>query len=361
MGIPDSVRRLMRPELAGLEPYDPHFTPCEIALNANENNFGLPESLAGELAEALARVEAHRYPDPLSGRLRDLLSAELGVARERICVGNGGDEIIFNLFLAFGGAGRRVVDLPPSFSVYRIYAEMMGCEVVDVPRDGATLRPDIDAVAEAAATADIVLLCSPNNPTGDLIAREDVARICEACPGIVLLDEAYIDFAPAGSGGLDLLERFERLVILRTFSKAYALAGARCGFCVSSPGIIAAFEAVRQPYSVNSLTQAAAEVAVTRRDAFSPFIQMIVSERARLLDALSRIGGVETFESWANFVLVRIAGASLVRERLRDEHSILVRDVSGTPGAADCLRITVGRPLENDKLVLALKSILEEA
>ena len=187
-----------------------------------------------------------------------------------------------------------------------------------------------------------------------------MARICEATRGVVLVDEAYIDFAPAGSSCIDLIERFERLVVLRTFSKAYALAGARCGYVISSPGVIDAFAAVRQPYSVNRLTQAAAELVVRHREDFAPFIDMTISERARMADALADIEGVRVFPGWGNFLLVRVGPATEVRARLLGEHSILVRDVSGAPGCAGCLRISVGKPTENDMLVAALRQILEE-
>ena len=206
-----------------------------------------------------------------------------------------------------------------------------------------------------------MVVTSPNNPTGDLFPREGVRRLCEACPGIVLVDEAYIEFADPGSTVEDMLGEYQNLAVLHTFSKAFALAGARVGYVLASPAVVAALAAVRQPYSVSVLDQAAALAAVTHRDAFQPAIQAIRQDRSRLSNMLGGLAplGVRVWPSQANFLCVRVPHAHEVWCRLRDEHSILVRDFSSTPGLEDCLRITVGKPEENDLVVAALTSILK--
>ena len=358
--IDDALRSALRPSAAALEPYDPAFAPVRINLSANENGLGLPPGVAAELGQALARTATNRYPRPLSDELRQEIALWHGVAPERVCVGNGGDELLFNLFVAFGGAGRTLVDCPPSFSVYRLYAELAETEVVDVPRDPADFSLDEAALVDAARGASVVVVTSPNNPTGNLARPGLVRELCGACPGLVLADEAYMEFADAGQSSEPLLGEFDNLVVLHTFSKAFALAGARVGYALASPGVVAALNAVRQPYSVNVLSQAATLVCVRRRDEFAPSVELIRRERARVLDGLRRLAGrgVEVWPSQGNFLLLRVPDAHGLWERLKDERSILVRDFSRAPGLAGCLRVTVGTPKENDAFLQAMGELL---
>ena len=356
--LSERVRALVQPHLRDLEPYDPNFTPTRVNLSANENTYGVPAAVRAAMDEALAATPTNRYPDPMSNDLRDALAARHGVRRENVIVGNGGDELLYNLVLAFGGPGRTLVNVPPTFSEYAFFASLAQTEVVDVWRDAETFLPDEEALVTAARDASLVVLTSPNNPTGDVAPRELVRRVCEACPGLVLVDEAYGEFAAPGTSAEPLLAERDNLLVLHTLSKAFALAGARCGYILAAPDVIDALAAVRQIYSVNVLTQAAALVAVERRDEFSATVGQISRERERLLGALGRIGGVRVWPSEGNFVLVRVPGASKIRERLRDEYSILVRDFSYAPGLADCLRITVGTPEENDAVTDALAALV---
>lgn len=358
MRISEGVRALMRPSAAALEPYDPAFSPVEVNLSANENTHGMPAAVRAAVDEALSRVATNRYPTPLSDELRLELARLHGVAPDQVAIGNGGDELLFNLFLAFGGPGHMLVNCPPTFSVYRLYAELVETEVVDVPRDPGTFEPDLGALVEAARTAHLVVVTSPNNPTGGLFPRDGVGRLCEACPGIVLVDEAYIEFSGPSSSCEPLLSAYPNLAVLHTFSKAFCLAAGRLGYILASRSVVAALSAVRQPYSVSSFDQAAALAALRHRNAFVAAIDAIRAERARVLAALTALGGVTVWPSEANFLLVRVADAHRVWERLRDERSILVRDVSRGAGTEGCLRITVGTPEENDRVVSALAALL---
>jgi histidinol-phosphate aminotransferase len=352
----------MRPSAAALEPYDPAFSEVRVNLSANENTYGMPADVAARVEGALARAVTNRYPVPLADELRGELAAWHGVSPEQVIVGNGGDELLFNLFLAFGGAGHVLVSAPPTFSVYRLYAELVETEVVDVPRDPETFAVDVDALVEAARSANLVVVTSPNNPTGDLFPLEATRRLCEACPGIVLVDEAYVEFSREGASAKALLPECGNLVVLHTLSKAFCLAGARIGYLVGPSSVMAALAAVRQPYSVNVLSQAAALAVVRSRASFAPVIEGIKAERARLVEGLRALSdrGLLVWPSEANFVLVRVPGAHRVRERLRDEHSILVRDFSSAPGLEGCLRITVGTPDENDAVLDALARLTRE-
>lgn len=360
-----AMRALVQPHLVNIEPYDPNFTPTRINLSANENTYPLPDGVRAAIDAALAATPLNRYPDPLSNELRDELAAWLGVERAQICVGNGGDELLFNIMLAFGGRGRTLLTCPPDFSEYAFFASLVETDTSSVPRDPETFAPQVDELLRAAATANLVIVTSPNNPTGDLFPLDAVERLCDACPGIVLVDEAYGEFADAGSSALPLLARHSNLVILKTLSKAFGAAGIRCGYVVAAPEVIEVFSAVRQIYSVNVLTQAAALAAVRARAAYKPVVEQIRFERERLHTALSDLlvclpQPGQVWPSQGNFILARIPQASRVRERLRDEYSILVRDFSYAPGLTDCLRITVGTPEENDAVIAALTELVKE-
>ncbi len=360
--LSERMRGLVQPYLAGIEPYDPNFTPTRINLSANENTYPLPAGVREKIDAALAQTPLNRYPDPMSNELRDELAAWHGVARENICVGNGGDELLYNFLLAFGGQGRTLLNCPPCFSEYAFFASLAQTEVVDVWRDPETYLLDKEAVLAAAPQANMVIVTSPNNPTGDVLSLEFIERLCAACPGIVMVDEAYGEFAQMGASSIALLKRCPNLVILHTLSKAFGEAGIRCGYVIAAPDIIEVFAAIRQIYSVNVLTQAAALAAVRARAEFRPVVDQVCLERDRMLAELPRIAGgrIRVWPSEGNFVLARIEGASRIRERLRDERSILVRDFSYAPGLADCLRITIGTPDENNAVLAALVALLEE-
>ena len=358
--LSDRVKALVQPHLRTLEPYDPNFTPTRVNLSANENTYDVPASARALIDEALAATPTNRYPDPMSNDLRDELAAWHGVSRENVIVGNGGDELLYNFLLAFGGPGRTLVNVPPTFSEYAFFASLTQTDVRDVWRDPETLLPQADELVAAAGEASLVILTSPNNPTGDVAPLELVARVCDACPGLVMVDEAYGEFAAAGTSAEALLAEYDNLLVLHTLSKAFALAGARCGYVIAAPDVIDALAAVRQIYSVNVLTQAAALAAVRAHAEFDPTVEKIVSERSRLYESLARVEGVRVWPSEGNFILARMARASRVRERLCDECSILVRDFSYAPGLADCLRITVGTPEENNAVIDALAELVPE-
>ena len=366
--LSERMKALVQPYLAGIEPYDPNFTLTRINLSANENTYPLPEGVREAVNAVLAATPLNRYPDPMSNDLRDELAAWHGVSRESICVGNGGDELLYNFLLAFGGVGRTLLNCPPCFSEYAFFASLCQTEVRDVWRDPATFELDQAAVLEAAPACNLAILTSPNNPTGDLAPLDFIEKLCDACPGMVMVDEAYIEFADDAFGATataqGLLAEHPNLVILHTLSKAFGDAGIRCGYVIAAPEVIDVFAAIRQIYSVNVLTQATALACVRSREAYAPTVAQIVAERTRVLGALRAQAAeglpVTVWPSAGNFLLVRVPGASRVRERLRDEYSILVRDFSYAPGLADCLRITIGTPQENDEVLGALAALVKE-
>ncbi|WP_455136627.1 histidinol-phosphate transaminase [Thermophilibacter sp.] len=354
------VTSRLREALRSFEPYDPAFSPCRVNLSANENTHPLPPELRAAIDEALLSTPLNRYPDPMANELRDAIAARHGTDRAHVIVGNGGDELLFNLLFAFGGPGRAVVTCPPDFSEYANFAQMCETPVRRVPRDPRDFSIDADALVAAAADAAMVILTSPNNPTGDLAPRALVRRVLGETDALVLVDEAYVEFAPEGSSVVDLVAGSPRLVVLRTLSKAFGLAGVRLGYLVADPAVVDALAAVRQIYSVDVLAQAVGLAAVTHRDLMAGAVADIVAERGRLAAGLAALPGVRAWPSAANFVLARVPDAHRTWERLRDEHSVLVRDFSSAPGLEGCLRLTVGTRAENDALLDALAVLTRE-
>lgn len=352
----DAYQRV-RPALKGFEPYDPAFSPTEVNLSANENTHPLPEAARAAIERALVETPLNRYPDPLANALRDELAKAFGVRRENLMVGNGGDEILFNLLFSFGGKGRKLVVCPPCFEEYKNFAAMCEWEIQEVWRDAQDFSIPQDELADAASDAALVIVTSPNNPTGDLVDPHLVRRLLDETDALVLVDEAYVEFAGPEASLVDWVAREPRLMVLRTFSKAFALAGLRCGYLIAAPDVIGVLAAIRQIYSVDVLEQAVATAAVRCRDEFADTIADIVSERERLRKRISQMEGVTCWDSSANFLLVRMDGADVVRARLRDEHSVLVRDFSYAKGLSGCLRISVGTHEENDRLLSALESV----
>lgn len=347
------------PRIANIEPYDPKSLPCDVFISANESPYNVPEPIRASIVERIAKLDFNRYPDPLANTLRDKIAQMYGLRRDNVILGNGGDELLFNLMLTWGGPGRKLMNFPPCFGIYQLNAEITGTEVVNIPRVGDDYHIDVDAAVERLAEGDIdvVILTSPNNPTGCCTAVEDVRRILEASDALVLIDEAYIEFAPEKTCR-ELLDEYGNALILHTFSKAFSAAGVRLGYYLGAKDVIQEFLKVRQAYSVDALSQVVGEEVITGRALFDEQIGRIVSARPALMEELAALPGVAVHPSDANFILVTVEHAKELWQRLYDEHSILVRNVSGDPLLADCLRITVGSDEENAKLVAALRALL---
>jgi histidinol-phosphate aminotransferase len=348
---------LLRPDILAMSSY--HVPPAAglVKLDAMENPYALPEALKQALAERLAAVAINRYPAPSYARLKQLIREKLGVpAGAEVLVGNGSDELITMISVATAKPGATVVAPAPSFVMYDLSTRFAGSRFVPVPL-AADLSLDLDAMLAAIAEhrPAVVWLAYPNNPTGNCFDRADVGRILAAAPGLVVLDEAYQPFAL--DSWMDDLSRHDHLVVMRTVSKL-GLAGIRIGYMAASPRWIAEFDKVRPPYNVSVLDEAAAEFALEHLDVLQAQCARIRDDRERLRAALDAIPGVTTFPSHANFVLVRVAGASAVAAGMR-ERGVLIKDVSRMhPLLADCLRLTVGTPDENVAMLAALRGAI---
>lgn len=347
------------PQLAGLEPYDPKYLPARALLSANENPSDVDEELRREIQRALKKLPFNRYPDPLANDLRDLIAEANGLEREQVLVGNGGDELLFNIALAWGGPGRAFLNMPPTFSVYDNNARLTGTTVVDVPRR-ADYSIDEAAVLARVAEGDIdyVIVTSPNNPTGELASEEFMVRLLSSTDALVMVDEAYFEFSRRTMR--PYLEQHKNLVILRTFSKAFSLAGVRVGYLLGNADVIREFVKVRQPYSVDAVSQVIARVVYQNRAKFEPGVKAIIAERERLVDELAAMPGVTAFPTDANYVLFRMENPGTARavwQALYDK-GVLVRDFSHAKGLEGCLRVSVGAREENDAFLDGLRNEL---
>lgn len=347
--------RASAPQLAGLTPYDPKYLPAQAFLSANENPSDLEQEIRHEVRREIAQVHLNRYPDPLANDLRDMIAEANGLDRDQVLVGNGGDELLFDLALAWGGPGRTFLNMPPTFSVYENNARLTNTQVVDVPRrDDYAI--DEEAVLARAAQGDVdyLIVTSPNNPTGELASEQFIERLLCATDALVMVDEAYFEFSRRTVR--PMLAQHKNLVILRTFSKAFSLAGVRMGYVLGDAEVVREFVKVRQPYSVDAVSQAIARVVFRNRAKFERSIARIIDERARVLAALGEIDGVQPYPSDANYILFKMDGAGEAWERLY-ARGILVRDFSRAPRLEGCLRVSIGSPEENDAFLAALREI----
>ena len=349
----NSVRQ-SAPQLQGLVPYDPKYLPARAYLSANENPRDVETEIRQKIISAIRKVPLNRYPDPLANDLRDMIAEANGLDRDQVLLGNGGDELLFNIALAWGGPGRKFLNLPPTFSVYAANARLTGTEVIDVPRL-ADYSIDEEAVLERVGQGDIdyVIVASPNNPTGKL--EEFLAKLLDATDALVLVDEAYFEFSRTTMR--PYLAMHKNLLILRTFSKAFSLAGVRMGYILGNAEVIREFLKVRQPYSVDAVSQAIAREVFSERQKFEHGIMAIISERDRLLEELGKVPGITVYPSDSNYILFKLEGADKVWEALY-ARGILVRDFSHTPMLENCLRVSVGTEEENDEFLAVLREIV---
>jgi len=346
---------LVRPEILALKAYHVPESTGMVKLDAMENPYRLPEKLRRELAEALAKLDLNRYPDPRAPQLRALIARRLGVpAGMEVLLGNGSDDLIQIVTLALARPGAAMMYPGPTFVMYAMNATYVGMRAVAVDlRDDFSLDTRAFIAAMRKENPALVYIAYPNNPTGVLYPQEDVVEIIKACNGLVVVDEAYHVFARKTF--MPRLGEFANLAVVRTVSKL-GLAGIRLGYLAARPEWVREFDKVRQVYNVNVLTQAAAMFLLERLDVLEAQAAEIRAERERLGAELRRMNGVTVFPSEANFFLVRVPDAERADQRLRAQ-GVLVKNLNG-PRLENCLRITVGTPEENRILLKALKEAL---
>ena len=349
--IKQRVRELrayaLKPERAG------------IKLNQNENPWDVPPEIRKETLRRLDERRWSRYPDFTPQSLRKSLAEFAGWTPDGIIVGNGSNELIQALLMVTVGPLTPVLINEPTFALYRQITTILSGEVVSVPLT-AKLTYDTKAMRAAiqSEAPGVAIICSPNNPTGCVIETQDLVSLLESCPGLLVIDEAYHEFA--GQTVVPLLNKYPNLVVLRTFSKAMALAGLRLGYLLAAPELTGEIAKAVLPYNLNIVSQTAAQVAIEMyQSRLKPLVTLICAQRERLFREIEQIQGLKPVPSRANFMLVRseISPSRMFYELL--QRDILVRDVSSYPMLHDYFRVSVGTPEENDRLLEALREIFD--
>ena len=342
------ITKLVRPIVRDIAPYRSArdefqgFEAQKVFLDANENPY---------------TSVANRYPDPLQRQLKRVLAKVKGIGDDQILLGNGSDEVLDLIFRTFCEPSQdEVILLPPTYGMYAVLAQLNKVKAVDVPLN-KEFELDLEAImSKVNESSKVIFICSPNNPSGNAIPMPQIQRLLDQFSGLVVVDEAYIDFSSKGSA-LSLLNEYPRLMICQTFSKAYGLAGIRLGIGMANPVIINYFNKIKPPYNINTLTQKMALAALNDSSNIQSQVKTLISERQQMKKRLLSFDFVKyIYPSDANFLLIEVDDASLRYDQFLTQ-GIVVRNRSSLLGCYNTLRITVGTPEENIKFINACKTI----
>lgn len=347
----------IKPAVRALRAYTLSPDRASVKINQNENPWDAPIRIKDETERRLRARLWSRYPDFVPASLHERLGVFANWPADGIIAGNGSNELIQALLLVTVAEGKRVLISEPTFALYRQIATVLGGAVESIALT-SDLQYDVAGLQRAIAEIrpDVTIICSPNNPTGCLIEDQDLTSLLQAASGLVVVDEAYHEFA--AHSAFPLLQEHENLVVLRTFSKAMALAALRVGYLLAAPVLVREIAKALLPYNLNAFSQTAAEVAVEMyAEELRPLVTRIIRERERLSEGIDSIQGLDPVRSHANFMVVRseLNPRDVFRELLRRD--ILIRDVSSYPMLQDYFRVSVGTPEENDLLLAALREI----
>jgi histidinol-phosphate aminotransferase len=342
------LNKLVRESVRKLQPYssarDEYVSDGSemLFLDANENPFN---------------NGVNRYPDPYQRSLKSLLAEQKGVSESQILLGNGSDEVLDLIFRAFCEPNQdNIISLPPTYGMYKVLAGINAVENKEVLLT-TDFEPNVDEILNVVdANSKLLFICSPNNPTGNAFKKEGIKKLLESFSGLLVIDEAYIDFSKDESW-LSALKTYPNLIVTQTLSKAYGLAGIRLGLCYASEEIIGVLNKIKPPYNVNQLTQQRALQRVLNQDLVNQEVQQILNERGELIKALNGLEFVkELYPTDANFVLAKVDDANKRYQQLL-EKKVVVRNRSTQPLCGNTLRFTVGTPDENKKLIAILKEL----
>jgi histidinol-phosphate aminotransferase len=349
---------VIKPAVRALRAYtlSPH--RASVKLNQNENPWDAPERIKEEVLHRFAARKWSRYPDFVPASLNDRLAQFAGWKTDGVIAGNGSNELIQALLMVTIASGKTVLICEPTFALYRQVTTVLGGEVITVPLT-SELKYDDEALLKTVETGqpDVTIICSPNNPTGCVIAETVLKSLLNMSRGLVVIDEAYHEFAEHSV--VPLLNDHENLIVLRTFSKAMAFAALRIGYLLAAPDLVREIRKAVLPYNLNAFSQIAAEVAVENYETeLRPLVKQIISERDRVFQELSRINGVTPVASKGNFMVVKSAAtdpARIFTDLLKRD--VLVRDVSSYPMLSEYFRFNVGTPEENERLLKGIREI----
>ncbi|RED49490.1 histidinol-phosphate transaminase [Seonamhaeicola aphaedonensis] len=343
-----SILDLIRPSIKALKPYSSArdefkgTTDNMVFLDANENPY---------------ENGVNRYPDPQQRTVKDLLSNLKGIPVENILLGNGSDEVLDLIFRAFCEPNiDNIITLPPTYGMYSVLANINAIDIKEVQLSD-DFQPHVDKILGIAdENSKLLFLCSPNNPTGNSFSQESIERLLKEFNGVVVIDEAYIDFSDIPSW-IERLDEFPNLIVTQTLSKAYGMAGIRLGICYASKEIISVLNNIKPPYNVNELTQQRAIEQLKNHELIKSQVQFILKERDNLVNKLKAVSFVsKIYPSDANFILAKVDNATMRYNQLI-EKGIVIRNRTTQPGCENCLRFTVGTPEESSILIDALNSI----
>lgn len=348
---------LARKDLKKLQPYQPAMHSNVIRLDANESPYDFPPEVIDDINAGLGAQAFNRYPDPLADDLRAALAAYTGTARECILAGNGGDEIIQNLILTFATGGK-VFITSPTFAMYEVHSLIAGAEPVFIQRQedsGFAIDAGEIIRQENETGARLIFICSPNNPTANETAREELAAVLQNTKSLVVVDEAYVEFG--GQTCVPLLKEYPNLAIIRSFSKSFGMAGLRVGYLLAHPGVIAEIMRIKQPFNLNNYSQQAALAVLGHLPLFQARIENIIEKRDRQLKEMGLIKGIQVLPSATNFITFksRRPAADVQRELLNK--GVLIRNASA-PGFENYLRAAVGTSQENEIFLKSLRELL---
>jgi histidinol-phosphate aminotransferase len=357
----DRLIERVRPAVRGESPYVVDQPPeVDVKLNQNESPYDLPPEIKEELAERLRDIPLNRYPAEQPERLRSALAERLDLGRSGVLIGNGSNELTYTLGLALIEAGDAVVLPRPMFSLYAKVARMSGARLTEVP-PRADLSFDTEGLVAAIERDDpaLVIVTSPNNPTGRAMPLSEIRRVVEAAPGFVVVDEAYVEFGDEQSARA-LMDEHPGVIIVRTFSKAYGLAGVRLGFLAMRPAVGCELMKARLPFMTSRLSEEIALAILDHPGLMNERIEQLRRSTAELRAGLRAMAGVAVLPSQSNFMLFEppVDDAPALLEHLADEERVLVRDMSGYPSLEGYLRVCAGTPEENKAFLAALERAL---
>lgn len=349
--------KLIRNKIKSLVPYKVNIKEYKWRLNANESPLNLFDDWQEEIIEEVKSEGLNLYPDPTADKLRALLSAYTGKPMDNIICGNGSDEIIKMIVEVFVDEGDKVVVHTPTFSEYMLATDVAGGDVIEVPAD-SKFNVDIDKIIIAAnvSNAKVIFLCMPNNPTGNVFKREEILRVLNETNAIVVSDEAYYEFC--GESLADVAVEEDRLIVLRTLSKAFGIAGLRVGYGIGTEFMMNLLGRVKMPYNVSSFSQAVARVALKNRTQVQSIINELISERERMFETLKDLPGLEIIPSRANFLLYRSQKSDELFEAF-ENNKIGIRSFGNKAPLQNCLRINIGVKEANDEIINIFKDVLK--
>jgi len=330
----------------------PNETP--IKLNQNESPYDIPDKIKDKILKRLKRTKWNIYPDFVPDELYQKIADYFNLSKENILVGNGSNEMIFTILAATLEKNKKVVIPNPTFTVYGLISSNLNAEISKVPLNEDFTFNVEKIIDEAKSIGSVTILCSPNNPTGTFLKKDEIENIIKESGGIVVVDEAYIHFG--GESALELIEKYPNLIVLRTFSKAFGLAGLRMGIMISNKTLISELSKVKLPYNLNILTLITLNEMFDNLDFVNKNIKKIISEKNYVEKELSKIKNISVIPSQANFFLIRVDDPNLVFNAFL-ENGVLIRDYSNYPMLENHLRISIGSRRENDIVINILKKI----